>query len=199
MAKIDVSKIEGYADMTPEEKLAVLEGYEMDDHSTELSKLKEEMSKRNSEVANLKKQLGEKDEQIKAKMTDEEKAKQAQEEEMNKLREQVATLEKDKVTSDYKAQLIGLGYDDALATDTAKAYAEGDNAKVLANQKVFMEGHDKNLKAELMKGAPTPPAGAGGNTMTLESFRKLSQKERFAYANEHPEEYKKLYGNEEGE
>jgi hypothetical protein len=31
MAKIDVTKIEGYADMTPEEKLKALEGYDVPD------------------------------------------------------------------------------------------------------------------------------------------------------------------------
>lgn len=197
MAKIDVSKIQGYADMTPEEKLAVLEGYEVDDHASELAKLKEEMSKRNGEVANLKKQLGEKDDLIKAKMTDEEKAKAEREEELNKLREEVANLQKDKTTSEYKAQLISLGYTEELAIETAKAYADGDNAKVLENQKKFIESHDKDLKAELMKGAPTPPAGAGGETMTLEKLRKMPQKDRIAFANEHPEEYNKLYGKEE--
>ena len=31
MAKIDISKIDGYADMTPEQKIAALEAYETED------------------------------------------------------------------------------------------------------------------------------------------------------------------------
>ena len=32
--------------------------------------------------------------------------------------------------------------------------------------------------------------------MTLESFRKLPQKDRLAFAKDHPEEYANLYGGE---
>ena len=31
MAKIDISKIDGYADMTPEQKIAALEAFEIED------------------------------------------------------------------------------------------------------------------------------------------------------------------------
>ena len=40
MAKIDTSKIEGYQDMTAEQKLAALEGFEYEDNSAELEKHK---------------------------------------------------------------------------------------------------------------------------------------------------------------
>ena len=53
MAKIDTSKIEGYADMTPEQKLAALEGYEYEDNAAELEKQKNALSKANSEAAEL--------------------------------------------------------------------------------------------------------------------------------------------------
>ena len=39
MARIDVSTIDGYANMSAEEKLAALEAYEYDDHSAELADL----------------------------------------------------------------------------------------------------------------------------------------------------------------
>ena len=51
MAKIDVSKIEGYAEMTPEEKVAALEAHEYDDLSAEVEKYKNAASKANSEAA----------------------------------------------------------------------------------------------------------------------------------------------------
>ena len=51
MAKIDTSKIEGYAEMTPEQKLAALEGFEYEDNSAELEKQKNALSKANSEAA----------------------------------------------------------------------------------------------------------------------------------------------------
>ena len=64
--KIDTNQIEGYADMTAEEKLAALEAYEMD--TTGLVK-KDLLDKATSEAANYKRQLREKltaDEQAEA-------------------------------------------------------------------------------------------------------------------------------------
>jgi hypothetical protein len=36
MAKIDTTKIEGYSEMTAEEKLAVLEAFEVEDNASEI-------------------------------------------------------------------------------------------------------------------------------------------------------------------
>ncbi len=58
MAKIDTTKIEGYAGMTAEQKLAALEAFELpDNNSAELERLKNAVSKANSEAAEYKKQL----------------------------------------------------------------------------------------------------------------------------------------------
>ena len=51
--KIDTTKIEGYADMSPEQKLAALEGYDMDvpaPDTSEIQRLKEAVSRANSEA-----------------------------------------------------------------------------------------------------------------------------------------------------
>ena len=47
--KIDTTTIEGYADMTAEQKLAALEAFEYEDNSAEIEKLKKNLSKANSE------------------------------------------------------------------------------------------------------------------------------------------------------
>ena len=43
MAKIDTNLIEGYADMTPEQKLAALEGFEYEDNTAELERQKKKL------------------------------------------------------------------------------------------------------------------------------------------------------------
>ena len=54
---------------------------------------------------------------------------------------------------------------------------------------------EKAIRAELLKNTPKPPPGEpGGETMTIEKFRKLSPKERYDFSVSNPEEYKKLYG-----
>lgn len=193
MAKIDVTGIDGYADMSAEEKLAALESYEYDDHSAEiadLGKWKEAVSKANSEAAEYKKQLKTLQEQQK---TGNSKADDT----IAKLQEQVAELTRQNTIASYTAQFTALGYDAELAEATAIATADGDVAAVFDNQRKFLEQHDKDLKADIFKQTPKPGQGGTGKpapTMTLEKFRKLPPAERAAFAASYPEEYAKLYG-----
>lgn len=187
MAKIDVTKFEGYENMTPEEKVALLEGFEYDDNSSELERYKNAASKANSEAAEWKKKHN-------ALLGEEEQKKQAADEELTALRAKVEEMEKEKLLSGHKAQFLALGYDEALADSTAKALVDGDITKVFAAHKKFLENHDKALKADLLKGTPTPPAGEGSDTMTIEKLRGMSAMERYEYSVNNPSEYKKLYG-----
>lgn len=187
MAKIDITKIEGYENMTPEQKLAALEGFEYEDNSAELERYKNAVSKANSEAADWKKKYN-------AQLSEDERNKQASEDELKTLRDRVAEMEKKELVATHKAQFLALGYDEALADETAKAMAEGNTEKVFANQKKFLETHDKTLKAEILKTTPTPPAGKETDAITLEDLRKMTPKERFDFSVEHPDEYKKLYG-----
>ena len=66
-----------------------------------------------------------------------------------------------KKVSEYKAKFIAQGYDEALAEDTAKALADGDTAKMFANQQQFLENHAKLVKAEALKKTPRPGSGVG--------------------------------------
>lgn len=190
MAKIDTSKIEGYEEMSAEDKLKALEAFEYEDNLKDVERYKNAVSKANSEAAEWKRKHN-------ALLSEEEQKKQASEEELNLLRQKVELMEKEKLVSEHKAKLLALGYDEGLADDTAKAFVSGNADKVFANQKVFLETHDKSVKAELLKNTPTPPAGNGGNTMTLEKLRKLSSEERYEYSVNHPDEYQKLYGGNE--
>ena len=70
MAKVDVTKIEGYDKMTPEEKIKALEAYETEDPDMSGYVKKEVFDKTASELAAKKKELTEKlteDEQKKIK------------------------------------------------------------------------------------------------------------------------------------
>lgn len=57
--KIDTSRIEGYADMSTEDKLKALEGFEYEDNAAELSRQKNAISKANSDAAQWKKKYNE--------------------------------------------------------------------------------------------------------------------------------------------
>lgn len=185
MAKIDVKLIEGYDKMTPDQKLAALEAFEYDDHSGEIERYKNAVSKANSEAAEWKK----KHNQF---LSEEEQRKAAEAEELNGLKAEVASLREEKTISTNKASLISLGYEDALATETATAMAKGDMTKVFANQKKFMETRDKALRAELLKQVPTPPPGGDDGTMTKEKFAKLGYEGRMKLLNENPTLYSEM-------
>ena len=191
--KIDVAQITDYDSLSLEEKVAALENFEYDDHSEaveSLGKYKDATDKATKEAAEYKKQLKALQDQQKTGNT---KADAT----IAQLQEQVAELTRQNTISSYTAQFVALGYDAELAKDTAIATADGDVAKVFENQQKFLEQHDKDVKATILKQTPGPAKGGTGKqapAMTLEKFRKLSQAERMKFAAEFPEEYAKLYG-----
>ena len=185
--KIRTEKIEGYKDMTLEQKLEALENYEVDEPDYSGYVTKEVFDKTASELANSKKQLREK------MSADEIKAKEDSDK-MVELQSKYDALLKESEISKNKARLLTLGYEDKLATETAEAIVNGDTDKVFANQKKHLDSVEKRIREEVLTSTPRPTGGNGSETMTLDKFRKMPIEEQFKFANEHPEEYKKLYG-----
>ena len=157
MAKIDISSIEGYAEMSAEEKLEALEAFELPEPDYSGYVKKELLDKASSEAANFKKQLREK-------MTEEEAAKAKAAEDMASMQEELSQLRREKIIQEYTAQFLGLGYDKELALETAEALEKGDMHTVFVNQTKFSAAREKALKAELLKDTPKPPAGSGAST-----------------------------------
>ena len=189
MAKVDITKIEGYEGMTPEEKIKALEAYEIEDVQPDYSGYvkKDVFDKTASELAGVKKQL-------KEKMTDDEAAKQKEQEEREELQSKYEKLLHDSEVSKNKAKLLALGYEEKLADDTAEAMVTGDLEKVMANQKKHLGAVEKKVRAEALKDTPKPTGDGDSKTMTLEKLRGMTPSERYTYSQEHPEEYKELYG-----
>lgn len=189
MAKVDITKIEGYEGMTQEEKIKALEAYEIEDVQPDYSGYvkKDVFDKTASELAGVKKQL-------KEKMTDDEAAKQKEQEEREELQSKYEKLLHDSEVSKNKAKLLALGYEEKLADDTAEAMVTGDLEKVMANQKKHLEAVEKKVRAEALKDTPKPTGDGDSKTMTLEKLRGMTPSERYTYSQEHPEEYKELYG-----
>lgn len=144
--KVDTSKIEGYAEMNLEQKLAALEAYEYESNSpnaTELEKLKAALSKANSEAANYKKQLREK-------QTNEEANAAKEAEEREALVEELEKLRKNEKISKFTAKYLEIGYDSETAKKTAKALSEGDFDTVFACHKTLTENLKKAAVIEAM-------------------------------------------------
>ena len=155
MAKIDVSTIDGFSEMTDAEKIAALESYDIPAPDYTGYVKKDIYDKAASEVAEWKRKHN-------ALLSDEDKRKQETNDELEALRKRVGEMEKEKLIAGHKAQFLALGYEETLADETAKAMANGEADKVFANQKKFLESHDKAYKAQLMGQTATPPAGGSG-------------------------------------
>lgn len=191
MAKVDLTKIEGYADMTAEEKIAALEAYEVGEPDYSGYVKKEVFDKTASELASKKKELNDK-------LTADEQKEQADKEAREKLQADYDKLLRESNVSKYKAKFLGMGYEEKLAEETAIAMADGDSEKVFANQKKHIDSVEKKIRADVLKNTPKPTPDGDGKTMTLDKLRKMSPQERYDYSVKNPEEYKSLYteGNE---
>lgn len=152
MAKIDVSKIEGFDAMSAEDKLAALLGYEFEtpaapDNSAEIDRYKAAVSKANAEAASYKQQLREK-------QTEAERAEADRAEADRKLKEELETLKAEKVISQYTEQYLAMGMSKELAKATAEAYQKGDTATVFANQNSFITDLRKQQGIDALNNQP---------------------------------------------
>lgn len=179
MAKIDVTKIENYANMTLEEKLSALEAYEIDEPDFKGYIKKDTFDKTASELAEYKRQL-------KAKMTEDEKKEAERAEEQALLKQKYDELMKETNVAKTKSKFMSLGYDENLADITAKAFIEGDSESVFANQQKFLELKEKQLRAQILDETPKPPAGNGGQAVNKEYFDKMTTQKQLEFIKENP-------------
>lgn len=152
MAKIDTTAIEGYADMTAEEKLAALEAYDIPKPDMSGYVPKDQFDKKMSEASTWK-------EKYRSTLSDSEKKDQESSAAFEEMKKELEALRHEKVVGQHRGKYLAMGYDEKLASEAAEALVSGDLEKVFAAQQAFMDAHDKSMKATLMKSAPTPPAG----------------------------------------
>ena len=157
------------------------------DLSAELKKLKDANSKLSSENAEWKRKHREA-------MSEDERKAQEVAEELSKLREQNAALLRESGVAKHKAKFLGMGYEEALASDAAVAMVDGDMEKLFTYQQKHQEALEKKIRADALKGVATPVPDKGDGVMTLEKLRKMSAQERLEFSEKNPDEYKTLYG-----
>lgn len=171
MAKFDTSSIAGFDGMTTEQKLDALLGAEIPD-AVDLSKYisKEVFDKKASEAAALSKQL-------KDKLSEDEKNKLEADESNKKILEELENLRKDKAVSEYTAKYLALGYDEALAKETAEAMQAGNMEKVFANGEKHKKALEEKIKKELIDKTPKPDGNGGGGHDDDDDFAVRKAKE----------------------
>jgi len=186
--KIDVTKINGYEEMTPEEKLAALEAFDVEvpKDDSESKKLKEALNKASAEAADYKRKF-------KERQSEEERAKAEQEEFIKALKEQNAQLTREKATATLEK---GFGIAGDYAKDMAEAFLDNRADDFVASFNKFIESHDKELGAKALRSTPRPDGGAvGKETITKEQFSKMGYAELVKLQTENPELYAELNDN----
>ena len=185
--KVDVNKIEGYNEMSPEDKLKALESYEFDEpdmsdyiKKTAYDKVASELSKKKKELAD--------------KLTEDEARALAEKEEKEAMKKELAELRKKQQIADNKAKYLGLGYSEELAASTAEALAEGDMEKVFSNHKLHLENYEKSITDKLIGGTARQKGGSANpsGTMTKEKLKAMTFEDRAKWATQNREEYTKL-------
>ena len=160
----DWTQVEGYKeDMTADEKLALLENFELPTPTEQPTEpapeqqprgsvvSKAQFDKVSSELAAVKKQLRGKLSEDEQKELDRQAQQEAMEAELNALR-------RDKTLAGYKASYLSQGYDEALAEEAATAMVDGDMETVFAAMKKNAVAAEKALRAKILKDTPVPPA-----------------------------------------
>ena len=94
---LDTSKIDGYAEMSAEEKVKALEALEIEDNAAELERYKNATTKANSEAAEYKRKLKALEEKASQGSSDTEK-------QIADLKEQIETLNREKSISERKSE-----------------------------------------------------------------------------------------------
>ena len=168
MAKIDISKIEGFASMTPEQKIAALQGFDFPDPDYSGYVKKDLYDKAASDLAAKKKELS-------AKLSEDERKQQEQAEKWENMEKELAGLRKEKTVAGYKAKLVAQGYDEALADATAAAMESGDMATVFANNQKFLDGYAKKIVADKLKGTPRGADGGTGGAAGMDYSKAIEE------------------------
>lgn len=168
-------KIEGYESMSAEEKLKALESLEVEDKDT---KLKEALNKATAEASEFKKKLKAKEEELNAKLTDDEKKERERQEKEAERETLLNNLLKEKTVAEHKANFLQKGYSEELATTSATALADGDFKTVFDNLGTFISERDKQAQVRAMDNTKRPLGGNPTPEVTKEQFNKMSLSER---------------------
>lgn len=165
--KIDTTSIQGYAEMSAEEKLAALEALDLPDNTADVERYKNAASKANSEAAEYKRKL-------KEATANGEKAVEASNTELTAIKEQLAALQREKCISEHTASFIAQGYDKDLAAESATALIDGNAAKLFENMTKFMASHDKAMTAKGVSELKRPAPGLGDPDGTVDYSKKIA-------------------------
>lgn len=157
----------------------------------ENGKLKQSVTNASADASKWKQTAKEKDDALKAKMSDEERAKQEQDEATAAMQKELETLRTERNIANLSASLVAndIGMDAETAKSVATAMNAGETDKVLDGIRQFIKAHDKSLRESALKNNQTLPGGSVDKTVSKTEFDNMSLSEMMAFKVEHPDLY----------
>lgn len=165
MFKIDITKIEGYENMTAEQKIAALEAYEFD-HTGWVKK--ETLDRATSDAAEWKRKYTNT-------LSEAEQARIAAEEAQATTNARLAELERKDKISITKDKYIASGFPVDLAMATAEAFVDGNMDVVLSNITKHATNVATAARDEVLKETPRPPASGNPNPGNINYDDKIAR------------------------
>ena len=157
----------------------------------ENAKLKQSVTNASADASKWKKQMQEKDDALKARMSEEEKAKADKDAADAAMKQELEQLRTERNIAKYTSALVA--QDIGMDANTAKAVAEALNAgetdKVFDGIRKFVTAHDKALREGALKNNQTLPGGAAEKTVTQAEFNAMSYREMVQFKADHPDLY----------
>ena len=173
--------IEGYDQMTPEQKVEAMEAFVQDYDPVKNGYVaKAAFDKASHEASQYKKQV--------------KSTAEAGEQTINDLKSQIQQLQKDRAVDKAAARYVGLGYDAESAGKAAEALLNGDTDTLFELQSQFNQNLLKNAQAKAVQGMKKPASGSttgnvdysklineaqeSGNISALAYYTRLSQEQK---------------------
>lgn len=188
MKLVDLLKDAYKEGITVAEIEAALEGIELPvDQTGEINRLTAALSKSNSENAEWKRKHREA-------LSEEERKAQETADLIKELKDENTALKRESGLSKHKAKFLAMGYDESLASDAATAMIDGDTEKLFAYQQKHQEALEKKIRADALKSTPKPVPNKEDGPVTRQQVANMSVTDRLKFYQEHPDEYKQIYG-----
>ena len=157
----------------------------------ENGKLRQSVTNASADASSWKQKFKETDDALKAKMTDEERAKIEQETATAAMQKELEALRNERNIAKYTGALVAndIGMDGDTAKSVAEALNAGEIDKVFDGIRRFINAHDKALREDALRNNKTLPGGSSTKTITQEEFNNMSYMEMLTLKREHPEQY----------
>ena len=168
---------------------------EVINETAELAKLRAEFAKIKAANDKLSKENAEKTKQLRAKQSAEEVAAEEAKALQQSMQDELNQLRKEKAVAATTAKLVTVIGNDEVATKVAEyLYGAEDVDAAISEINKAWTAKEKALRLEYGK-IPAPSVGGSeGALITKAQLDAMSYRDRAKFANEHPEDYRRLMG-----